>query len=223
MAAPGPFVPVGYDLNRHGCSEGEAMTKRTLAGAVFAFLLSTGASAFAQDLGPPGSDVLHTVWPGPSQRLGVHVLNITRELRIHFGAPNHLGVLVGRVEPNSMAATAGIVVGDVIIRVDTTGVSSPTVLRGLIGAKQPGARMTIDVLRAKRLRRLVAVVPPRAAAKPSDKSSRYRWPSDLLDPWTNSPIPPNPWDPRFDDRHEQRLRELERRLREVERQLHDGV
>jgi len=223
MAAPGPFALVGYDLNRHGCPEVEVMTKRTLAGAVFAFLLSTGAFASAQDLGPPGSDVLHTVWPGPNQRLGVHVLNITPELRIHFGAPNHLGVLVARVDPKSMAATAGIVVGDVIIRVDTTGVSSPTVLRGLIGAKQPGEHMTIDVLRAKRLRRLVAVVPPRAAEKPADKSSRYRWPSDLLDPWTNSPIPPSPWDPRFDDRLEQRVRELERRMREMERQLGDGV
>lgn len=199
------------------------MTKRILAVAVLAFLLSAGASAFAQDLGPPGSDVLHTVWPGPSQRLGVHVLSITPELRIHFGAPNQLGVLVGRVEPNSMAATAGIVVGDVIIRVDTTGVTSPAVLRGLIGAKRPGDRVTIDVLRAKRLRRLVAVVPPSVVEKAPDRSSRYRWPSDLLDPWTNTPIPPNPWDPRFDDRLEQRIRELEQRMKEMERRLDDGV
>jgi C-terminal processing protease CtpA/Prc len=47
-------------------------------------------------------------------RLGVMVLQLTPELRTHFGAAADRGVLVGHVEPKSAAEAAGLRVGDVL-------------------------------------------------------------------------------------------------------------
>ena len=43
--------------------------------------------------------------------LGVELVDLTPELREHFGAPRDVGVMVGRVEPGSPAARAGLEVG----------------------------------------------------------------------------------------------------------------
>ena len=47
-------------------------------------------------------------------RLGVMVLGLTPELREHFRAPSDRGVMIARVEPKSVAETAGLAVGDVL-------------------------------------------------------------------------------------------------------------
>jgi membrane-associated protease RseP (regulator of RpoE activity) len=47
-------------------------------------------------------------------RLGVLVLGITPELRMHYGAADDRGVLVARVQAGSPAAAAGLQAGDVI-------------------------------------------------------------------------------------------------------------
>lgn len=194
------------------------MSKRTAALVAFALLFSLGPQAAAQDHGK--ADVT-AARAAVRPKLGAHVFPITPELRAHFGAPRHLGVLVGRVETDSLAAKAGLAVGDVITRIDTFGVPSPSVLRALVGLRSGGDRFVIEVVRSKRVHRLAVVMPKTAERAPS--RYRYRWPSDLLDPWTNRPVPPDPWDPQFEDRLERRLRELERRMKEMEGRLDERV
>lgn len=194
------------------------MIQRTLALAAFAFVVGIATHAGAQAPAVP-TDALTVVWPG-SLQLGVLLISVTPELRTHFGSADGLGVLVGRVEPGSLASSAGVQVGDLIVRVDGTGVHSPGGVRAIVQAKTEGQTLTINVLRAKRPVRLTVVIPASTGNKPSTRF-RYRWPTDLLDPWHQRSIPPEPWGT-DEDPLEQRLRELERRLREMERRLDDS-
>jgi membrane-associated protease RseP (regulator of RpoE activity) len=50
--------------------------------------------------------------------LGVQLVELTPELREHYGATAEHGVLVGKVEPGSPAEAAGLRVGDVIVALD---------------------------------------------------------------------------------------------------------
>lgn len=54
---------------------------------------------------------------GLSDRLGVRLVEISPELRRHYGAPPEAGVLVAAVDPGGLAARTGLEVGDVIVRV----------------------------------------------------------------------------------------------------------
>jgi membrane-associated protease RseP (regulator of RpoE activity) len=56
--------------------------------------------------------------------LGVRLVDLTPELRSHFGVPDDRGVLVGRIEDDSPAAEAGLAVGDIITEVDGEPMSS---------------------------------------------------------------------------------------------------
>jgi membrane-associated protease RseP (regulator of RpoE activity) len=55
--------------------------------------------------------------------LGVHLIDLTPELRAHFGAAGEAGLLVGRVEEGSPAEQAGLRVGDLLTRVGGEAVS----------------------------------------------------------------------------------------------------
>lgn len=111
-------------------------------------------------------------------RLGVMVIGITPELRKHFGAADDRGVLIGRVEPTSAAAAAGLQVGDVIVEVRGVTVdSAPDVLSALAPAKQ-GDTVAISVIRDRRpltLQAKMTTPPPGADAAPP------RWLDDWLD------------------------------------------
>lgn len=90
--------------------------------------------------------------------LGVMVMGLTPELRRFFGVVSNRGVLIARVEPGSAASRAGIQVGDVLVRVGQTSVSSgDDVIQAL--AAQQGARTRIVVVRQGRPLRLSAVLP----------------------------------------------------------------
>jgi hypothetical protein len=83
-------------------------------------------------------------------RLGVQVLEITPELRRHYGASAGAGLLIGRVEPASAAERAGIVVGDLLVSVAGKPVqSSWDVLRALTG-KRKGETVPVVLLRNKK-------------------------------------------------------------------------
>jgi serine protease Do len=64
--------------------------------------------------------------PGPSTRLGIHLAELTPQLRQRYGIPEQsTGVLVADVERGSPAARAGIRSGNVVEMVDQAAVSSP--------------------------------------------------------------------------------------------------
>jgi len=93
--------------------------------------------------------------------LGVQLINITPELRAHYGAPRDAGVLVGAVEPDSPAAKAGLSVGDVITRVDGDKVESAGELSRAVRHKSAGETVKIEVERDKAARTLTATVAER--------------------------------------------------------------
>jgi serine protease Do len=60
---------------------------------------------------------------GQRPQLGIAVIGMTPELRALHGVSTDRGVLFGHVEPGSLAARAGLRVGDILIAVRATPVS----------------------------------------------------------------------------------------------------
>jgi membrane-associated protease RseP (regulator of RpoE activity) len=81
--------------------------------------------------------------------LGVQLLNLTPELRRHFGASEENGVLVSRVVADSPAAAAGVAVGDVVISLDDEPLSTTSQLVGRIGRRQDGAEVELAIVRER--------------------------------------------------------------------------
>lgn len=77
--------------------------------------------------------------------LGVRLLDITPELRHHFGVPDeNFGVLVSRVEEDSPAARAGVEVGDVLVSIDDQPVSRSHHLVAELGEREPGEVVRLE-------------------------------------------------------------------------------
>lgn len=79
--------------------------------------------------------------------LGLDLVDLTPELRRHFGADEHAGILVGHVEQDSPAERAGIEVGDVIVAIDGKAVAGDWDLRRLIAPRKAGDVVTVEVVR----------------------------------------------------------------------------
>ncbi len=90
--------------------------------------------------------------------LGVHLIKLNGELRIHFGASKEAGVMIAKVEKDSPADKAGLKVGDVLVEVDGEKVGSAREVQRIIGKKQAGEKSELKVVRDKRERKLVASI-----------------------------------------------------------------
>lgn len=90
--------------------------------------------------------------------LGVSLVDLTPELRDHFGAARDAGVLVGSLEDNGPADKAGVRVGDIITAVDGKDVSSTFELRKALKDKKGGETVRLDVLRGRSRQTIVATV-----------------------------------------------------------------
>ena len=75
-----------------------------------------------------------------------------------LGVAGKDGVVVVSVQPESAASDAGLKAGDVIRKVNGTGVSGPQTLRDAIQGAQPGSKLTIEVDRAGQSKTLEAVL-----------------------------------------------------------------
>ena len=84
---------------------------------------------------------------GPHSYLGIQVIDITPELRRHYGAPEEAGVLIGHVDPESPAAQAGLQVGDVLTLVDGEAVNGPMDVTHRVRSKEEGEPVTVTVWR----------------------------------------------------------------------------
>jgi hypothetical protein len=87
---------------------------------------------------------------GPRGYLGVHVVDLTPELRRYYRVDEEAGVLVSRVEPDSPAAAAGIAVGDVLTEIDGDEVEGSWRLRQLVGPHDDGETIAVSLVRAGR-------------------------------------------------------------------------
>ena len=74
--------------------------------------------------------------------IGIRPLEMTPELRTHFGAPKESGVFVGTVEKDSPAAKAGLQVGDIVTSADGEKVDRKRDLVRTIRRKKEGDTVT---------------------------------------------------------------------------------
>lgn len=106
-------------------------------------------------------------WPLRGRRgyLGVRLLEMTPELREHFGAPRDHGVLVASVEPDSPAAKSGIHVGDIITRAGDDRIESGADLTRAVRRARSGDTLKIEVSRDRATRQLSVKVEERRMAE----------------------------------------------------------
>ena len=82
--------------------------------------------------------------------IGVRLIEISDDLRKHYGASADAGVLVSEVEADSPAAKAGIQVGDIITQADGDRVDSTWDLSRAVREKKTGDKVRLQVLRDRR-------------------------------------------------------------------------
>jgi len=152
--------------------------------------------------------------------IGVRPLEMTPELRQHFGAPKDAGVLVGSVEPGGPAAKAGLAVGDVVTKVDGDRITSIGELVRTVRHRRGGESITVEVFRDRSAKSLTVTVVERKdkeirVGELHDRKSGHGWNWKTSGPeWpTIAPFPAG--GPEL----EQRLDELERKVRQLEGRL----
>lgn len=79
--------------------------------------------------------------------LGVSMLDLTPELRTHFGAPEDSGVMVSKVEPGSPAEKAGIKVGDILTLIDGKPMKSTWDVMGKVRTYDNSQQVPVEIWR----------------------------------------------------------------------------
>lgn len=161
-------------------------------------------------------DMLHGPFPGGKRAwLGVSLIDLTPELREHYGAPKDVGVLVSSVAPDSPAAKAGVHVGDIVLSIDGASAKGSRDIRRPLREKKNGDSVRLELLRGRTRQTVIAGVVEREGvpmAIPQIEELRTR---------LNSPE----WKARLErigpdcQKLEQRMKELELRLKELDRKL----
>jgi membrane-associated protease RseP (regulator of RpoE activity) len=198
-------------------------------------------AAFADD--KPGTPVRRTVLvrdgkvleldgellAGKRMFLGISPLDLTPQLRDHFGAEKDSGILIAEVEPNSPAAKAGLKVGDIIVALDGKDVASSGDLRRSLNAKKDGDTVRIDVLRGRSRQTLVATLVERDFPGLFREGEMFRQ-GDMkeLQKQLNTTFNSPEWKARVDRLRplggdcgdlQSRIRDLETRLKDLEKRL----
>ncbi|MGH9161054.1 MAG: Do family serine endopeptidase, partial [Vicinamibacteraceae bacterium] len=81
-------------------------------------------------------------------KLGIFINDVDTAMQEALNLPSTQGAVVGQVQPNTPAATAGLKQGDVIVAVNDRKIRNRDELRNLIAAQQPGSQAKITFLRA---------------------------------------------------------------------------
>ncbi len=96
----------------------------------------------------------------PARRgyLGVGLVDLTPELRTHFGVPDDAGVMVSSVEDGSPADKAGIKVGDIITSFDGKDVESSWNIRSQVRELKDGEQAPLQIWRDGKAQNLSATI-----------------------------------------------------------------
>jgi serine protease Do len=127
--------------------------------------------------------------------LGIDMQDINAGLAKGFGAPNADGVLVTDVGPDSPAAKAGVMSGDVIVAVNDKPATSVDSLRVMISQLHPGSQAKLKIYRNGALKTIAATLGERPdtitreSAKPSVQSTE-KPKADALDGVTVQDLTP---------------------------------
>jgi predicted metalloprotease with PDZ domain len=117
----------------------------------------------------PGIESLYEM---PRAWLGVSLLEMTSELRAHFGAPSASGVLVGQVRADGPAGRAGLAVGDVLVSLDGTPVEGSGRVPELLAAHRPGETVRAETVRDGKARTVPIELGTRPAAAAGEWADR---------------------------------------------------
>ena len=99
------------------------------------------------DLAMKVADQLKTSGKVSRGQLGVHIQEVSKELAQSFGLDRPRGALVVRVEPQGPASKAGLLVGDIILRLNGQLVENSRDLPRMVGDQPPGATIKLGVWR----------------------------------------------------------------------------
>jgi membrane-associated protease RseP (regulator of RpoE activity) len=153
----------------------------------------------------------------PGWRLGVRVNPLDRDLAPYFQTEPGHGVLVVGIVPGSPAVDAGILSGDVILKVNGEEITDPVTLRNKVGSVKEGESFAIDVLRKGRIKQL------RGSMTRGSMTDRMPNPAPGSIQRPHGTVPPSyGWNQRREMvwGHNQ-LQMLERQMRELERKMDD--
>ena len=120
------------------------MHGKTIITALLAATLGSSALANAD---PQQPDSTQTVVTSGRGRLGFTAIQISPELRRHFGAASDRGVLVDRVLADSPAARAGLLAGDLVLTVDGARAQSVEDVINAISDVKKNDVVTLDIQR----------------------------------------------------------------------------
>jgi S1-C subfamily serine protease len=97
--------------------------------------------------------------------LGVSIQTIDRESAKALGAEVESGALVSAIEPGSAAAEAGLLVDDIIVRVNAKKIDDGRELANAIGLKGSGEDVDIEFVRNGEVRLVTATLGQRTMAQ----------------------------------------------------------
>jgi membrane-associated protease RseP (regulator of RpoE activity) len=152
--------------------------------------------------------------------IGVRPLEMTPELRAHFGAPKEAGVFVGTVEKDSPAAKAGLQVGDIVTSADGEKIERRRDLVRTIRRKNEGDTVQIEVVRDRSAKTFAVTVAEREDGRvrmgefgPRTRRFHMRHPNAVPPVPPVPPVAPVPPDIQNQlDEFEKRLDALESRV-----------
>lgn len=153
--------------------------------------------------------------------LGVSTMDLTPQLREHFGADKDAGVIVGSVESGSPADKAGLKVGDILLSVDGKEIESLSDVRRALRERKDGDAVRIDLLRGRNRQTVVATLVEKEADFPRFlRSFDAEGLQKQLDTTLRSPE----WRTRVQaipncSELQTRIKELETRLKDLEKKL----
>lgn len=141
--ARAPEAPTAYAYVVRSDSEGkESAATGTGTGSA-----SSGNMVW---VGPDGKHISVHTFQGPRGYLGIGLVQITSDLRSHFGAPAAAGVLISEIAKGSPAEKAGLRVGDVLTAIDGESVAGKWEVVQKIGAHSKGDSVTLRLIRDHR-------------------------------------------------------------------------
>jgi len=97
--------------------------------------------------------------------LGVTITTIDEESAKALGAQVDSGALVSNIEPGSAAEQAGLLVDDIIVRVDDKKIDNSLELRNSIGLKGSGEEVNIEFVRDGETRKVTAILGQQSASR----------------------------------------------------------
>ncbi|MGA7908492.1 MAG: Do family serine endopeptidase, partial [Candidatus Sulfotelmatobacter sp.] len=149
---PGEFIQTDAAINP-GNSGGPLVDARGEVVGINTFLISPSGSfsgmgfAIPSQIAKPTVDTLIRYGKVTRGHIGVGISDVTPENAKFFDTSKASGAVITQVDPDSPGSKAGLKIGDVITAIDGQKVSDAGELQVTVGQKQPGTKITLEVLR----------------------------------------------------------------------------